>query len=140
MAKTYDVSKLQPINPLDRECALAWVRLWLRDKPDSEGNYSDRVLEDAEYYALLKADAPADYAVLPLPLVYYRPHVTAALILRSDPERAESVSYDGLSKTKRSVDALVDAILEAGAAFDRLIPLYLLANADSAGGVLVLGL
>ena len=140
MAKTYDPKKLQPISPLDRECALAWVRFWLRDKPDSEGNYSDRVLEDAEYYALLVASAPVDLYALPAALIYYRPHVTAAQILRSDPERAESVSYDGLSKTKRSVDALVDAILEAGAAFDRLIPPGLLANEDAANGILVLGL
>ena len=53
--------------------------------------------------------------------LYYRPHVVAASLLRTDPDRAQQESIDNAQKSYRSPDAVARSILTDYAWVDDLI-------------------
>lgn len=82
----YDESLLSPIDPASIEWATAFTRFLLRDTSEP---YS---LASAEVRATLETTAvTVDEAT------YYRPHMAAAALIRSDPDRVVSERIDNAS-------------------------------------------
>lgn len=117
MPSTYLENLLLPIDPKSKNNARTWVRLFLKDKPDAEGNYPDRNLSDLEIEGFLEGASVTDGTT-----VYYRPHVAAANILVGEPERIRELRYDDFYKTLRRPEEVVKGWYDAGRAFDLLIP------------------
>jgi len=116
VSRTYDTAALSPIAPTSDAWALATARRFLRDTPNETGAFSPRSFLDAELVAQLETDA-ITYAGS----VYYRPHVTASALLRSDWERVRSFSGGGYSETYGDPDKAARAILAAGEGIDAAI-------------------
>ena len=97
-------------DPTNAAWAIAWARHYLRDTSEPF------VFEDAELFAELEAHAMVDEGE-----AFYRPHATAAFMLRADPERAVSESLLGVNVTHRDVGEVATAITRSGAWIDDLI-------------------
>ena len=106
----YDPHDLSPHDPKSLVWAIAHARLFLRDTSDPL-DYSQ-----PEVAAMLEARAFVHDDVR-----YYRPHVTAASLIRSDPTRATQESIDNAQRTYRDVSAIAAGILREGAWIDDLI-------------------
>lgn len=118
MARTYDLTALNPVNPSSSAWALAWLRAALRDTPNDVDAFPTGGWHDEELQSALSLDAvtdPEDDAV------YYRPHVTAAGLIAGDPTRVLSFTAGGYGETYETGDALSKAILKRGKAIDDLI-------------------
>lgn len=123
MPTTYVENLLLPISPLNIACARTWMRLFLKDKPDEQGNWPDRSMSDEELEAYLVSTSLGTVAN---DGPYYRPHLAAANVLVGDPERIRELRYDDFFKTLRRPEEIVKAWYEAGRAFDALIPAHIL--------------
>ena len=97
-------------DPTSAAWALAWARHYLRDTSEPY------VFEDAELFADLEAHAFMEEGD-----TFYRPHATAAFLLRADPERAASESLLGVSVTHRDVGEIATAVMRSGSWIDDLI-------------------
>ena len=106
----YTAANLTPHDTTDLDWALAWVRFVMRDTSALE-QYTD-----AEYTAVLGAHAFVENAV-----TYYRPHVAAAALVASDPERAISEALLGANLTHRDPSAIALAIRSQCRWIDALI-------------------
>lgn len=99
MSRTYSVAALGLNSPSSAAWALAWVRFALRDVPNATGAYPEGSLEDGELTAALLADAVTDLATLGGDgTVYYRPHRTAARLLKTDPSLRARVTGSGITQ------------------------------------------
>ena len=116
MSRTYDTTALAPLNPVSAAWALATTRRFLRDTPNQVGAYSPRSFLDAELAAQLELDSVEFDSV-----TYYRPHITAAALLRADPERVLSFSGGGYSEQYGDPEKAARAIIAAGAGIDDAI-------------------
>jgi len=116
MARSYDVTALAPLDPTDETWALATARRFLRDTPNQTGAFHPRSFMDVELVAQATLDSVAYDGT-----VYFRPHVAAANLLRSNPERVLSFSGAGYSETYAEAEKLARAILKAGVGIDDAI-------------------
>jgi hypothetical protein len=126
MSKSYDVSTFTPPDPTSVAWAIASARRFMRDTPNEALAYSPRSFDDSEIVAQLALDSVSSGGV-----VYYRPHVSAAHLVRSDPERVLSFGASSYSESYRDADAIARGILRAGAGVDALI--NTIAGSDLAG-------
>ena len=86
--RTYDTGALLSADPSSKAWAVAYVRHALRDIPNDADTYPEGSLTDVEIEALIEFDTSTDtVAGGGDGTVYYRPHITAARILKSDPTR-----------------------------------------------------
>ena len=99
----YDPLDLTPNDTTDGTWALAWTRFLLRDTSATPA------FADAELNAVLESTAFEHETV-----THYRPHVAAATLIESDPDRATSESILGVSTTTRSPTAIASAIRKSG--------------------------
>ena len=109
----YDSTKLALADATSAVWALAWTRFFLRDTSTPEA------FTDAELNAVLAAHAFTSED----DDVYYRPHVAAAALIRSDPDRAMSEGLLGANITNRDPASVARSIRAAGAWVDDLIEL-----------------
>ena len=107
---SYDPSALTPHDTTSIAWALAWTRFTLRDTA-SEPQYRDE-----ELLAALEARAFTHDSV-----AYYRPHIAAAALIVSDPDRATTETLLGSMFTTRKPNAIAKAIRAEGAWVDDLI-------------------
>lgn len=107
----YDPTKLALADATSAVWALAWARFMLKDTSTTE------VYSDTELTAVLAATA----FTAEDDTVYYRPHVAAANLVKSDPDRALSEGLLGASITNRDPGAVARAIRAAGRWVDDLI-------------------
>lgn len=105
----YDPTKLTPVDTTSLPWALATLRLILSDREAPE-RYSDAELEVALDLASYTPDVDG--------ATHYRPHVTAAGLIRSDPERAIQESIDNASETRRDPGAVASGILRSWGSID----------------------
>ena len=123
MARTYDESKLLPITATSLECARTWVRFWLKDKPseataeNTGEQWPNESLSDAEINAALELPK-----VTVNEQTYYRPHVVAGNLYKSNPRRYKQLAHEGFSHTMPEVDEMVNGWLAQGKTFDDQIP------------------
>lgn len=120
--RTYDEAALYPVAPVDPVWALTWVRFWMRDKPDEQGNWLDTAQfarTDVELLAALELDSVTDSEARR----YYRPHFTAARLYLGDPSLWKHRAVNGTSESRRDPEQVVGAWLAQGRAFDALIPI-----------------
>ena len=110
----YDLSTLLPTDVTSEAWAVSLVRLYLRDR-ESPFEYAD-----AELATFLNAYAFTT-EVSGVDVTYYRPHVTAAAIIDTDPDRAVSESLLSASVGLRTPDSLARAIRRSGRWIDDLI-------------------
>lgn len=110
------------IDPTDLAWAVDLVRSITRDQ---ELPYSR---SDIEIATLLAGTAFVAHPGLPEETTYYRPHIAAASIIRSDPDRAISESIDNASQTVRTPEEVARGIVKAYSWVDAVI--------ESASGVL----
>ena len=107
----YDQSALAAADATSLAWAIAWARFFLKDTGTTE------LFSDTELVALLKATAyTAEDAK-----VYYRPHVVAAALIKTDPDRALSEGLLGASITNRDPASVARSIRAAGVWVDDLI-------------------
>jgi hypothetical protein len=116
MSRSYDVSVFTPPDPTSVPWAIASTRRFLRDTPNDADAYSPRSFGDVELTAQLALDTVTSDGV-----TYYRPHVSAANLVRSDPERVLSFSASSYSEAYRDAESIARGILQAGAGIDALI-------------------
>lgn len=125
---TYDATLLE-LSVTRLEVARTWVRHFLRDKPQAEGlQQATRAnwLETDKHYSDVEIERNlALAAIVEGTVTYYRPHVTAAQMLKSNPERWQSRSFEYYNEKAADLDAVVAGIMEQGKAFDALIPTHL---------------
>ncbi len=114
--RTYDTAALSPLDPTSTAWALATCRRFLRDVPNDLGAYTPRSYQDAELQAQLELDAATHAGA-----TFYRPHVSAAFLLRTDPERVQSFSGGGYSEQYPDPDRAADRMLKGGRSIDDLI-------------------
>lgn len=110
MSSSYDPSDLQGTDPTSEAWALAWARFLLRD------TVVPFAYEDAEVEAVLTSTAFTHSGS-----TYYRPHVAAAALVESDPDRPISESLLSASVTHRSGGSIARGIRTSGAWVDDLI-------------------
>jgi hypothetical protein len=106
---TFDASVLNPPRPTDETWAITATRFYLKDRDGTQ-------YEDAELLMVLTGTGFTVDAV-----TYYRPHIAAADIIDSDPDRAMSESLLGASIGLRDPDQVSRAIRKAGRWIDALI-------------------
>lgn len=106
----YDESALTPLDPTDLTWAIAWARCFLRDR------VTPFVYTDTELAAALTA-----HAFLSGGDTYYRPHVTVANLITTDPDRATSESLLGASITTRSPASIALGVRVSGRWVDDVI-------------------
>lgn len=116
MSRTYDIAALAPLDVTSGAWALATTRRYLRDTPNGAGAYSPRSHADLELIAQLELDSVEFDGV-----TYYRPHVSASNLLKSDPERVMSFSGGGYSEQYSDPVKAARAILQAGVRIDDAI-------------------
>jgi hypothetical protein len=107
----YDQSVLADADATDLAWAIAWTRFLLKDTSSTE-TYSD-----TELTAVIKATA----FTAEDDTIYYRPHVAAANLIRSDPDRALSEGLLGASITNRDPVSVARSIRNNNAWVDDLI-------------------
>lgn len=103
------------IDPTDLAWAIALVRSITRDQTEPYAR------SDLEVATVLAGTAFVAYPGLTTEATYYRPHVAAASIIRSDPDRAISESIDNASQTVRSPEEVARAIMRAYEWVDKVI-------------------
>lgn len=106
----YDEASLNPFDPVSLSWAVAFLRFLLRD------TVSPLEFADAELSATLGLQAFEAGGV-----VYYRPHVAAAIMIRSDPERAIIERVDNVSVHKPDPNALAVNLVNSWSAIDDAI-------------------
>lgn len=106
----YDESALIPHDPALLSWAVAWARHFLRDRA------APFVYTDTELAAALTAHAYVSGGE-----TYYRPHVTVANLITTDPDRATSESLLGASITTRSPASIALGVRANGRWVDDLI-------------------
>ena len=106
----YDEMQLAPIDTTSLDWALATLRFILQDTGTPE-RYTDTELTLGLELRSYTPDSTT----------YYRPHVAAAHLVTSDPDRAISESIDNASETRRSPDQIAAGILRAYGQIDDLI-------------------
>lgn len=115
---SYDATALAPINPRNVDCAAAWVGFWLRGS-------------DALGLDEITANLLLDSVVDPVGRVtYYRPHLTASRLLLGDQAVLAAYRLGDVTETYRNPQDIANAFMQAGTAFDTLIPVGLI---DSSG-------
>lgn len=111
MARTYTQGDLDPIDLDGAAWALAWVRFFLRDKPNEATTYPPGSLEDAELEANLNADRLQDTIASGGDDTYYfRPHITAARLIVINPAWIRRWAAAGVSEEYRDAEELARAI------------------------------
>lgn len=137
MARTYNPALLTALAPSNKDFARTWVRTLLRDLPEvdqggvpvgvgqpdrpSEATWPEFSRTDEQIDAALSLDAVIDTAPT-VPVVYYRPHYTAARLYLGDPALWKSRAVDGSSESRRDSREIVGAWLAQGGALDAMIP------------------
>ena len=123
MASTYTIANLAyPADPDGPAWALAWVRFLLRDKPNEASAFPPGSLDDDELTANLNADRVQDTtAGGGDDTYYYRPHVTAARLIVSNPMWLSRWAAAGVSEEYRSAEDVARAIRTNNAWIDDLI-------------------
>lgn len=137
MSRTYDESVLTRMDPQDITWARTWVRNLLRDKPivgktglpaqlnqpvtNSTPGWDEGSLTDEAINAALRLRA-----VGPDSDLYYRPHVTAADLLRGNPNILVKRVVDGSSEQRRDPNDVAISWIEQGRGIDAMIPSDLL--------------
>lgn len=108
----YDPSRLSPMNPEDEGWALATLRFILKDTGEPE-RYSDtELLASLELHQFACKDRESKDRV------FYRPHATAAALVRSDATRAIERSVDNASEVLRDPHAAAASIARSGQPVD----------------------
>lgn len=103
----YDESALNPIDPTSLTWAVAFLRMLLRDTQEPLEH------ADAELSATLALQAFQVGGT-----AYYRPHMTAAAMVRSDPERAIIERVDNVSVHKQDPAVIASQLEKAWASID----------------------
>ena len=116
MSRSYDTAALAPLDPTSESWGISTARRFLRDTPNETGAFHPRSFLDVELAAQLALDSVRSAGV-----TYYRAHVSAAALLRANPERVLSFSAAGYSETHADAETLAKAILAAGQGIDDLI-------------------
>lgn len=111
----YDPTVLSPIAVKSAAWALNTLRMILRDTTSPE-RFTDDELNAALNLRVFKVEND-DGTVSK----YYRPHVTAAALIRSDPTRAVSESIDNASERRQEPASIAAGILRDYAPIDDLI-------------------
>lgn len=111
----YDPTVLSPIAVKDAAWALNTLRMILRDTTSPE-RFTDDELSAALELRTFTVENDAGENV-----VYYRPHVAAAALVRTDPNRAIQESVDNASETRQRPGAIASGILRDYARIDDLI-------------------
>lgn len=120
--KTYDPTQLVAYDPTNLTKARAWARQFAGDYPiDQEADEPVYPLDswvDVVWDAHLERTAyrPAGTSIL-----YYRPHEAAASALEANPHWLQRETLLGSSVERRSLEAVVRGIRNAGKPFDTLI-------------------
>jgi hypothetical protein len=112
----YTEANLTPIDTTAVAWALAWTRFLLHDTDSSNEIYSD-----TELTAVLTAHAFVHEDGAGVETTYYRPHVAAAHLIATDPDRATSESLLGSSVTVQSPGSLARSIRSRNAWIDDAI-------------------
>ena len=111
----YDPSALSPISVTDASWALATLRMILRDTTTPER------FTDSELSAVLELHTYTAENTSGVETNYYRPHVVAAALIRTDPDRAISDSIDNASQTRQAPGVIAAGILRDYGRIDDLI-------------------
>lgn len=115
----YDDLILTPISPLDPAWAVGFVRALLRDV---EEPYA---YEDPEIFATLRVTAyrhrATDADGNPTLTLYFRPHMGAAAMLRSDPQRALRETVDNTTTWLQDPEVAAANMLRDYAMIDDMI-------------------
>ena len=135
--RTYESELLTALAPSNKDFSRTWVRTLLRDVPEIDqggvpvsagqpnrprlGTWPEFSRTDAQIEAALSLDAVIDTAPA-IPVVYYRPHITAARLYLGDPALWKSRAVDGSSESRRDSREIVGAWLAQGRALDAMIP------------------
>jgi hypothetical protein len=106
---TYDASVLNPPRPSDETWAINATRFYLKDRDGSQ-------YEDAELLMTLLGNS-----FIVDDVTYFRPHIAAADLVDSDPDRAMSESLLGASISLREPNQVSRAIRKAGKWIDDFI-------------------
>lgn len=107
----YDEMQLSPVDTSSVGWALATLRFILHDTNNDQERYSD-----AELTMSLEL-----HAFTPDTVTYYRPHVVAAHLIQSDPDRAVTESIDNASETKQTPATIAAGVLRAWRSIDDAI-------------------
>ncbi len=112
---SYDPSSLTINDPTSIAWALAWVRRLTNDRAEPLTRTNEEIAGDLQGAAfhVLNGDDPT--------LTYYRPHATAATLIRSDPHAVTQESIDNAQATYRNPAAVAASILLDYAWMDDLI-------------------
>jgi hypothetical protein len=122
MARTYPSVYMSPAAPTTIRWAVAWVRFFLRDKPNEALAFPPGSLDDAELSANLTADALVDaVADGGDDSVYYRPHVTAARLISSNPTWINRWSGGATSEEYRDALEVATSIRKGNSWIDTAI-------------------
>lgn len=114
--RTYDPAALVALDLRSLTWARNTCRRYLRDVPNEVGAWRPGSYDDREIDAQLTLDAVRHGVVL-----HYRPHVSAAHLLLSDPERVLSTSGGGWSETYQTPASVAASIRRSGSYIDDLI-------------------
>lgn len=117
MARTYDITQLDPVDLTNLEWARAQTRLFLRDKPNEFDVWPDASLHDEEIDAYIALSR-----VVVEGTSYYLPHEAAARVLETNPEALKTYAGDGWTETFRDPGEVADDIRKAGKRFEAEIP------------------
>ena len=99
----YDLNALTPSAPTSLAWGVAWTRFMLHDR------VSPFVFADAELVGVLSAHAFTSETV-----VYYRPHIAAAVLIETDPDRALNQSLLGAHITHQNPSDIAASIRRHG--------------------------
>ena len=111
----YDSSNLSPTDLTGLDWAIAWTRFLLKDT-----DADNELFSDTELQAVIEAmrfDVEEDGVTTS----YYRPHVAAAHLITTDPDRAVTESLLGSSVTTQSPGSVARAIRASGRWIDDAI-------------------
>lgn len=122
MASTYTIANLDPADPDGVAWALAWARFLLRDKPNEGSAFPPGSLDDDEITANLNADRVQDTTAGGGDgTLYFRPHVTAARLIVSNPNWLSRWAAAGVSEEYRDAEGVARAIRTQNQWIDDLI-------------------
>ena len=122
MASTYTIANLLPVDLDGSDWALARVRYFLRDKPNEGTAFPPGSLDDDELLAELDADRVQDTTAGGGDGTYYfRPHVTAARVIISNPTWLSRWTAGSVSEVYRDAEGVARAIRTQNQWIDDLI-------------------
>lgn len=110
--RSYNDSSLRPLDPASSVWALNWARRFAGDLPNEGGAYPVGSMSDEEWLAWLEGDMLG---------IYYRPHITAAAQIESNPNWLLRESLMSDSEERRSPLEVAGAIRRAGGWIDNKI-------------------